>query len=105
MAFDEFKEHLEFREEKDDKRQIHYFYARLQAQAKRGIASEIFDRDQEGIRAYMHNELACMIWDLCMQISGPTYTVDDLRKAHEMGQCGCSFDYALKAVESGKGRA
>lgn len=53
----------------------------------------------------MHNELACMIWDLCMQISGPTYTVDDLRKAHEMGQCGCSFDYALKAVESGKGRA
>lgn len=105
MTFDEFKEHLEFREEKDDRRQIHYFYARLQAQAQHGIASEVFEMDKDAIRAYIHNELAQKIWDLCMQIFGPTYTIDDLRKAHDMGRYGCSFDYALKAVDGGKGLA
>lgn len=105
MTFDEFKELLEFMEEKDDARKIHYFYAHLQAQAKHGIASELFDIDKDAIREYVHNVLAQKIWDLCMQIFGPTYTVDDLRIAHDMGQYGCSFDYALKAIESGKGRS
>jgi hypothetical protein len=113
MTFDEFKELLEFKEAEDSKRQIHYFYARLQAQAQQGITSAMFETDQEGIRAYIHNELAHKIWDLCMQAfgpTGPTYTVDDLRKAYEMGHyCwpgdSSGFEYALREINRGKGQA
>ena len=106
MTFDEFKELLEFRESEDSRFQIHYFHARLQAQAKHGVAQEAFNMDQEGVREYFHNALAHKIWDLCMQAfgpTGPTYTVDDLRKAHEMGEYGCSFERALKVIEDKRG--
>lgn len=109
MTFEQFKELLEFVEEVETNTKTglstHHFRARFQAQARQAIASEIFDRDQEGIRAYMHNELAHKIWDLCMQVFRPIYTVDDLRKVYDMGRYGCSFDYALRAVGAERGQA
>lgn len=117
MTFEQFKELLEFAEEEETSEELdltwHHFRARFQAQARHSVSKAIFNRDQKNIREYVQDVLAHKIWDMCTEAfgpNGPTYTVDDLRKAYEMGHYCWSgnssgFEYALKEINRRKGLA
>ena len=114
ITFEEFKELLQFSESEDIGLDLHHFRALLQVQARRSVDSEIFDADQEYIRAYVKDELAQKIWDLCLRTFGPTYTVEDLKYVYRVGMtCPYGnddfnddlFDKLLREIDSRKGKA